>query len=272
MHRKTPSEALLLKQALKKSAYFHLALLLISFLYSAFFQSKSLESKAIWVELPRGLSEDIGTGVKEAKTLPRTTPQDKLRGEEKDGALPLAKKPDTETKLADKMSTPKKKPEKKQAPQKKLSAADQKMQAALARINKQLGERSKAPETAQVKESGEGFKYGTSDTPLKVSPDDPEYLKYQAMVRAKIIEQWIVPPRYTEESIAASARARLVVNIDHSGAITNTAWELRSDDSAFDASALRAVQRSSPLPVPPERLQWEAYHEGFLVEFDPKLK
>jgi outer membrane biosynthesis protein TonB len=44
----------------------------------------------------------------------------------------------------------------------------------------------------------------------------------------------------------------------------------RSGNGSVDDSALRAIQRASPFPVPPEELKWEALNEGFLVEFDPR--
>ena len=40
----------------------------------------------------------------------------------------------------------------------------------------------------------------------------------------------------------------------------------------YDQSAIRAVKGASPFPKPPDRLAWEAYNEGFLIEFDPSLK
>ena len=64
--------------------------------------------------------------------------------------------------------------------------------------------------------SGEGYKYGTSNKPLKVPPSDPEYLKYQAMVRYKVMREWIIPQKYTEEGGAyADNMQRLLRKFDH---------------------------------------------------------
>ena len=141
----------------------------------------------------------------------------------------------------------------------------------LAMINKDLTQRSAVPESAQIKDSGDGYKYGTGNQALKVSPSDPEYLKYQATVRGRIIQEWVLPLRYVEEG-GARRRCGINVIINMDGDVTSASWEQQPGDPTFDASAMRAVRKASPFPKPPDRLAWEAYNEGFLVEFDPRLK
>lgn len=217
----------------------------------------------IWVELPRGVSEEIGTGLKESKDLPKSTIQ-----EQKD----ILKQQEPEKK-ADSMLDPLKKGSKEKIkPEKKLSPAEKKMRDAIAKIDQKLKNRVIQPEAAQVGSSGEGYKYGTSDKPLRVPIDDPEYVKYQAMVRFKIIQEWIVPMKYGELPEASRPKSRIVVMIAEDGEIVSTEWDSHSGDTSFDASCIRAVKRASPLDVPPERLKWEAYNEGFLIEFDPRIK
>jgi len=146
------------------------------------------------------------------------------------------------------------------------------MNDALTKIDRKLKNRVIQPEAAQLAASGEGYKYGTSDQPLRVPIDDPEYVKYQAMIRYKIINEWIVPGRYSELPEQTRPKARIIVLINEEGDVVSTQWEKKSGDASFDASCVRAVQRASPLEKPTERLKDEAYSEGFLVEFDPRLK
>jgi TonB family protein len=218
----------------------------------------------IWVELPRGTSDDIGTGLKESPGLPKSTIQ-----EQKD--LMKQREPVVDEK---KMAEPVTKADKKKEvkPEKKLTKEQQKMKDALAKIDKQLKKRVIQPEAAQVGQNTDGYKYGTSDKPLRVSIDDPEYVKYQAMIRAKVVQEWIIPARYSEMPVDTRPKARVIVMINEDGEVLTTEWEQRSGDPGFDASCIRAVQRASPFEIPTEKLKWEAYNEGFLIEFDPRLK
>ena len=126
------------------------------------------------------------------------------------------------------------------------------------------------PEASQIKEDQDGYKYGTGNKPLKVAPSDPEYVKYQAMIRHKIIRQWIVPLKFTEVGQGLNARLEVMINMD--GEVVSVIWSSPSGNASYDQSAIRAVKKASPFPKPPDRLAWEAYNEGFLIEFDPSLK
>ena len=142
----------------------------------------------VWVELPRGMSEDIGTGLKEAEGLPKSTIQEQKE---------LLKQKEVQENH-EQMKEPVKQTKKQPPPEKKLSKEEKKIKDALSKIDKQLKKRVIQPEASQLGASGEGYKYGTSDQPLRVPIDDPEYVKYQAMIRAKIIQEWIVPMKYGE--------------------------------------------------------------------------
>lgn len=209
----------------------------------------------VWVEIPRGLSEEIETGLKESKDLPKSTIQEQKdilkQQEQKVSAMPEPIKKGL-----------KEKPK----PEKKLTPAEKKMRDAIAKIDQNLKNRVIQPEAAQVGSSGEGYKYGTSDKPLRVPIDDPEYVKYQSMVRFKIIQEWIVPMKYEE----SRPQARIIVMIAENGEIISTEWDTHSGDTSFDASCIRAIKRASPVDAPPERLKWEAYNEGFLIDFYPR--
>ena len=169
--------------------------------------------RVTWVELPKGTSEDIDINIKKSEGMPKSTIE-----EQKNAPIPeqppkqeplVATKPPEAQKLAEakktevprpKMEITDKNVKVRRAEQPPKSPSDRKIQNALAKIDQQLKDRTVVPEAAQVKESGGGYKYGTSDKPLRVSPSDPEYLKYQAMLRYKIMREWIVPATYAEGS------------------------------------------------------------------------
>lgn len=248
------------------------------------FLDRPMRIDVMWVELPRGTSDEIGLGLKQAEGLPKSTIEEQKKifqpeptkqttispemkaPSEKEAAekAKKEKRPEIDTskmKIADKNAKAK-------AP---LSRTDRKIKDALAKIDKQLAGRQVVPEASQVGAKGDGYKYGTSDKPLRAMPSDPEYLKYQALVRAKIIREWIVPGRFGEEG-GGNYNARLEVMINMDGEVMTTRWQKSSGNPSFDQSAVRAVMKASPFPKPPDRLAWEAYNEGFLVEFDPRLK
>ena len=248
------------------------------------FRDKPMRIDVMWVEIPKGSSDEIGLGLKEAEGLPKSTieeqkklfqpepVQQSLKPELKAPAdAKVAEKPPPKQDSRPEIDTSKMIKQTPGAPAApKVSKADKKIKNALAMIDKQLSGRQIVPESSQVGANNDGCKYGTSDKPLRVLPSDPEYIKYQAMVRAKIIRAWIVPTVYSGEGGRYSARLEVTINSD--GDVISTRWSKASGNASFDQSAVRAVRNASPFPKPPDRLAWEAYNEGFLVEFDPRLK
>lgn len=160
-----------------------------------------------------------------------------------------------------------------QAVPRRRTKTDATIAGALAAIDHSLAERGENPGTAgRSGASGEspGYIYGTGTEPLRVAPSDPEYIKYQAHVRGQIISNWIVPERFINQG--GNAAAKLVVMINMDGEVVSMRWATRSGDPSFDESCKRAVEKSSPLPRPPERLAWETYNEGFLIAFDARVR
>jgi len=229
-----------------------------------------------WVELPRGTSEEIDTGMKKAKGLPKSTIEEQRRLFEPKGTQkplkPKMKAPVTAKKETQKKPKPRPKIKvPKKAKVRRTSRTDRKIKSALAKIDRQLRKRQIVPESAQIEKSSEGFKYGTGNKPVHVNPSDAVYLKYQSKVRAKIIREWIIPAKFTRDG-AGGYNAQVEVAINTDGDVVSIRWSSPSGDQTFDQSAVRAVKKASPLPRPPDKLAWEAYNEGFLVEFDPRLK
>lgn len=266
-----------LKRAVVLSAAIHIIIVVVlSVIPGIRLPMRERPTRVVWVELPKGTSDEIGLGIKKSEGLPKSTieEQKKLFEPEQKPLEPEMKAPAAGEKKPPepKMAEPTKAKAPKAAPPKKAaSSTDRKIANALAMIDKQLANRTIVPEAGQIKESGEGYKYGTGNQPLRVLPSDPEYLKYQAMLRARIISEWVLPLRYIEEGGARrNCAVEVMINLD--GEVISTRWERASGDPTFDQSAVRAVRKASPFPKPPDRLAWEAYNEGFLVEFDPRLK
>lgn len=284
-----PENSINLRRPVTISAIAHVALILMVLyvpgLGASFFGERPVRI-TMWVELPKGTSDDIGLGMKKAKSLPQSTIEEQKRLFQPEEIKQQAMKPtmtappeeDSKVKGKEETKRPKldavatrkndKEPPPKPAPK---SRTDRKIHDALAKIDKQLKGRTIVPESAQVSEDQNGYKYGTGTEPLRVEPSDPEYLKYQAMVRSKIISAWIVPLKFMEESgPGLNAQIEVLINMD--GEVVSVRWEQQSGNPSFDQSAVRAIKNASPFPKPPDRLAWEAYNEGFLVEFDPRLK
>jgi len=208
------------------------------------------KTKIIWTTLPKGVSPLPDTKIKEAKTLPETTIKEQKEAR-KEAIKKKTKKP---------LVTPKQKAKAKPKPKKKTE-----VEKALAALDKKI-----EAEAAQVKESGEGYEFGTGTQSNRIPLSDPEYIVYQTKVRHKIMGEWILPLSYLE--VENPPHATLIVRVNKTGEIIASYWKSKSDNTAFDTSCLRAIQRSSPLPIPPQRLEWEVLREGFEVEFDSTLK
>lgn len=224
------------------SGILHLiAILFVILIPTDILMSPDPEPKIMWVELPKGTGEDF-EAIKEVKRLPETV---------KEEVKPL--KPLPKDKKV--MKEPKKKKKKIIKPRKS------RIDKALAKIDKKLKDR----EVAQPKTTGTGFEHGTTDKPLKDQNYHAALLKYRALIRARIIRQWIPP---TNLGVTRPV-VRITVFISKSGNVLSTRWAKRSSNEAFNQSAVRAVRRASPFPIPPDPLKWEAYKEGFSVVFNP---
>lgn len=70
--------------------------------------------------------------------------------------------------------------------------------------------------------------------------------QYRAMIEAKVRQNWIVPAGATE-GMSCEIRVRLIP----SGDVIQVQLTKSSGDEAFDRSVENAVNKASPLPVPP---------------------
>jgi colicin import membrane protein len=89
-----------------------------------------------------------------------------------------------------------------------------------------------------------------SPTGAAISPEVAAWLK-----RAKIHvrKNWVVAPGFRNEAL----EAHVEVNLDASGGVRGTPrLSRRSGNPWYDEGVIRAIQKSSPLPPPPEAGKW----------------
>ena len=74
----------------------------------------------------------------------------------------------------------------------------------------------------------------------------PEVKDYLAIVKARTIERWVLPP-----GVGAGMRVTLKFHVDVAGSASNVAVQ-RADDQALGASAVDALRSASPFPPMPD--------------------
>jgi protein TonB len=260
---KSPAYPEAFKKAIVKSLVIHIALLLIAMIGipKIFLPEAQKPMDVIMVELTKGTSDDIGNGLKAVEHLPENTieEQKNLMPEAKDvhttapQKVEIAKTPPAIDSKA--MQDPEKKVKKPQP-----SGVDAATAAALAKINEQLRQRKITQQQAQT-QGTKGYKYGTTDKPINIM-NSPDFIKYRAMVKAKITRERL---NFGEDkSLKPPA---INININASGTIVSKSFARRSGSTSVDAAAMRAVERSSPLPPPPESIKAFVSTYGFTIGF-----
>ncbi len=158
----------------------------------------------------------------------------------------------------------------KTAAKKAPSPDEQKIAEALSEVKSEIQEREVQEKTASLSSGTSGTSGGPAyGSPHgEISAQDPGIAQYRGQVRSKIIRQWIRTSSSAEDKVL---RARVMVRINASGAVISKSLTKSSGDGAFDNSALRAVERASPFPPPPEGVKGEALSEGFIVDFSSRV-
>lgn len=196
--------------------------------------------------------------VKMAPPPPKVTEQAKPKAKPQ----PVKKKPASQVKISQ--------PQPKVRTKKVEKPDEAEMANALKNIDEQLQQRDEEMRAPAAGSPGTT----TSGVPALGSPTgsvearDPGYAQYQSRVRSKIMSNW-VKTHTTSGTTRLSAQIR--VRINASGAVISKTFSKRSGDAAFDASAMRAVERASPLPSPPPGVKAEALREGFVVHFRARV-
>lgn len=93
--------------------------------------------------------------------------------------------------------------------------------------------------------------------------ESPELLAYARALDEKIRSNWTVPE--LEIKNARNLIVQVRITIEKNGGVSNIRMEKSSGNPYFDDSVRRAIQKSSPLPIPPEQLRagQDYYDVGF---------
>ena len=127
-------------------------------------------------------------------------------------------------------------------------APDVEYEDVLAQWRAELGE--EAPPTEIAKAAPTAIGLPGSPNGVAISPEVAAWLK-----RAKIHvrKNWVVPPGFRTSAL----EAHVEVDLDASGGVRGTPrLSRRSGNPWYDEGVIRAIQKSSPLPAPPEAGKW----------------
>lgn len=97
---------------------------------------------------------------------------------------------------------------------------------------------------------------------------DPERLSYIMNVKSLIESNWHVINKSIVKQLS-DPKVLLTIKINSEGFIISKKVEKSSGNSRYDQSVLRAVERSDPLPPPPQSMMREALAEGITLDFEP---
>jgi TonB family protein len=137
------------------------------------------------------------------------------------------------------------KPVEKPAP---TPAPAEKLEDVLAQLRAESGEA--APPTEIAKAAPTAIGSPGSPTGVAISPEVAAWLK-KAKIHVK--KNWVVPPGFRTQAL----EARVEVNLDASGAVRgNPRITQPSGNPWYDEGVVRAIQKASPLPAPPEAGKW----------------
>lgn len=261
-----------LKKYLFISLGIHVAIFLFLFFNPDFDFGWQKETKITWIKLSKG---DGGTNkkanFKNSKTLPDATVR-----EQQNALRDLAKDQKGKDLISHSSQTKKIQETKTKISQKKTSdngginlnkktttLQKTRIDDALARIDQQLEQRQVDLTAAQARKEDTGQSpWGSNEG----SDIDPALMVYYNTLKKKINREWIISKGEFSEGL----KTKIIVMIDANGNVLRTSYKVASGDGSFDDSALRALKKAAPFPIPPESIRDEALTEGFLIEFNPK--
>lgn len=91
-----------------------------------------------------------------------------------------------------------------------------------------------------------------------------ELEKYKALILQAISENWAVP-----SSASVDMTAKLMIELGGGGVVTNVQLIRSSHSAALDRSAIAAVYKASPLPVPSDKMALDQFRQ-FSLTVTPK--
>jgi colicin import membrane protein len=86
-------------------------------------------------------------------------------------------------------------------------------------------------------------------------PVDPEVADWARRVRLHVKRNWILDAGLARQII----EAEVTVTLDATGNVIEAKVTAPSGNAGYDASVLRAIDKSSPLPPPPDSGEWPLY-------------
>ncbi len=119
----------------------------------------------------------------------------------------------------------------------------------LAQLRAESGEDAPPTEVAKAATTA----IGTPGSPNGVAIP-PEVAAWLKKAKIHVRQKWVVPPGFRTRAL----EARVEVDLDASGRVRGTPRvSRRSGNPWYDEGVIRAIQKSSPLPPPPEAGKWD---------------
>lgn len=232
----------------------HFAIVILIFFRTAMMPSEPIEiRRAIRVDvvgLPQKMPEMV--------ELPPPAPQPAAPAKPEPPAKELPKK--VEVKPEPKgpvVNLDKKKPVDHQKAQNKAIESLKRM-SALEKIQKDLANEKKAAAKAALI-AGNKPSEGNSLTGM----ERIDFERYGDDVRRRINSNWNIDQWLREGNF----KAQVQILVDNNGVITKKIMRKSSGNDIFDAKVLQAIDASSPLPLPPERIRAAVSMGGILMSF-----
>lgn len=99
-------------------------------------------------------------------------------------------------------------------------------------------------------------------------PDSMETYRYKMDVISILRGNWYIINRAVLKDIR-DPLVKITIKIDSQGNILSKRLERESGNTYYDNSVIRAIEKSDPLPPPPEGLAREVLEEGLEIDFIP---
>ncbi len=236
----------------------HAVLLMFIFLRAVFVPSEPIEiRRAIRVDvvgLPAKMPEKVELPPPAPEPKPIAAPS---KPEPPAKELPPKVEPKKPEPKAPTVNLDKKKP----APDTKkaqASALDKiKQMSALDKIKEDVAKDAKPSKPTVI--AGNQVSQGNSLTGL----EKIEYDRYFDDIEGKVRANWSIPQWLAESPL----KAQVQILIDSAGYVTKKIIRRSSGNAIFDAKVIEAIEASSPLPAPPDRLRGVLSTGGIILNF-----
>lgn len=118
--------------------------------------------------------------------------------------------------------------------------------------------------------SGTGTESGNVGVPNGTWDALPGAITYEALVRATIEANWLPPTWVLENKKILICEVHIWVGFD--GRVIKRQLVKKSGNTAYDASALAAIDKTDRLPLPPEETRDFLLKQGITLRFNPTSK